>query len=146
MAGTLADEIIAIVKSEANNIPPPQRCTISKIYEDRTHCDIMTSMGKLKYIDVIGSDIKEGNNAIILFLDENYGDYVVIADSNLTNDYYTKNQIDKIVEDIISGQIDLTAYMKWTDYTNDLGDQTDNSEFLRALDNTIIAITGRGDL
>ena len=90
--------------------------------------------------------MKIGNNAVILYFDENYNDYVVVGDSDLSKDYYTKAQIDKIVEDIISGQIDLTAYMKWTDYTDDLGDQTDNSEFLKALDNTIISITGRGDL
>ena len=135
-----------MIKSESTNIPPPQRCTITKVYDDKTHCDIKTAMGELKYIDVIGSDVKIGNNAVILYFDENYNDYVVVGDSDLSKDYYTKAQIDKIVEDIISGQIDLTAYMKWTDYTDDLGDQTDNSEFLKALDNTIVAITGRGDL
>ena len=142
---SLSKEIETLVKNIANNNPAPMRCEIIKKYPD-DNVDVKTELGVLKYVDCIGADIKVGNNAIILFFDENYEDYVVIADSDLNKDYYTKQQIDKIVEDIISGQIDLTAYMKWTDYTSDLGDQTDNSEFLKALDNTIIAITGRGDL
>lgn len=54
------------------------------------------------------------------------------------------SEIERRIEEI--GNIDLSDYMKWSDYTGDLGNQTDTSEFLRALDNTITAITGRGDL
>ena len=66
--------------------------------------------------------------------------------ANINTDTYSKEEIDTIVEGIVSGQIDLTGYMKWIDYQNDLGNQTNTSEFLKALDNTIISITGRGDL
>ena len=44
--------------------------------------------------------------------------------------------------------LDLTLYMKKTDYINDLSSaRTDNgeSEFRKALDNIIVAMTGRGD-
>ena len=143
---TLADEIITLIKSQSNNTPPPMRCNISKVYEDQNHVDVQTKNGELRYVDAIGSNIKLGDNAVILFFDEDYEDYVVIADTDMTlEDYYTKEQIDKIIEEIISGQIDLKEYMKKEDYTNDLGNLTDSGEFLQALDNTIQAITGRGD-
>ena len=58
---------------------------------------------------------------------------------------YSKEEIDEKIEDIVSGDIDLEQYMKKQDYTDDLGNQTDSSQFLRALDNVIINITGRGD-
>ena len=65
--------------------------------------------------------------------------------ANINTDTYSKDEIDEKIEDIISGDIDLEGYMKWEDYTDDLGNQTQTSEFLKALDNTIISITGRGD-
>ena len=36
--------------------------------------------------------------------------------------------------------------MTWDDYKNDLGTHDANGEFLKGLDNIIVAITGRGDL
>lgn len=57
--------------------------------------------------------------------------------------------IDGLVE-IVNGldNIDLTDYMKWSDYTNDLNNAKEldeTSEFRTALDNMILAMTGRGD-
>ena len=43
-------------------------------------------------------------------------------------------------------EYDMTEYMTWTDYENDLSSQDSTSIFLRELDNLIQAITGRGDL
>lgn len=63
-----------------------------------------------------------------------------------SREVYSKDEVDGIVEDIVSGDIDLEDYMKWSDYESDLGNQTDTSLFLQALDSTIISITGRGDL
>ena len=67
----------------------------------------------------------------------------------INNDLYNPVVYGVIGRKIDSGsgdEGDLTEYMKWSDYKRDLGDQTNNSEFLRALDNTIVSITGRGDL
>lgn len=63
-----------------------------------------------------------------------------------SREVYSKDEVDGIVEDIVSGEIDLEDYMKWTDYESDLGNQTDTSLFLQALDSTITSISGRGDL
>lgn len=76
---------MTLIRSTANNNPAPARCTITKIYEDNVHCDVETQIGELKYIDVIGSNAKVGNNAVILFFDEAYEDYVVIADTETLN-------------------------------------------------------------
>lgn len=40
----------------------------------------------------------------------------------------------------------LDDYMTWEDYKTDLGTHDDNGEFLKGLDNILIAISGRGDL
>ena len=82
---TLASEIITLIKSESNKIPAPARCVITKLYDDNVHCDVETPLGQLKYIDVIGSNIELGSNAVILFFDESYKDYVVIADTKTLN-------------------------------------------------------------
>lgn len=69
-----------------------------------------------------------------------------LQSANINLDTYSKEEIDRMIEGIVSGQIDLTGYMKWIDYQNDLGNQTSDGEFLKGLDNLIQAITGRGDL
>ena len=78
---SLVDEIITIIKSEANNNPAPERCRIRKVYPDKVHADIETRHGLLKYVDVIGYNPRLGDNAIILYLDEDYSEYVVVADT-----------------------------------------------------------------
>lgn len=81
MANSLTDELITLIKNTSTNNPPPERCTITKVYPDGTHCDVETERGELKYVDAIGSNIQLGNNAVILFFDENFTDYTVIADT-----------------------------------------------------------------
>ena len=81
MANSLADEIIAIVKSEANNNPVPERCRIVKVYDDKIHVDVQTRNGLLKYVDCIGSNPLLSDNALIVFLSETFDDYVVISDT-----------------------------------------------------------------
>lgn len=78
---SLADEIITIVKSEANNNPAPERCNIKRVYPDKVHVDIETNRGSLKYVDVIGYNPRLGDNAIIIYLKEDYSEYVVVADT-----------------------------------------------------------------
>ena len=81
MADSLVDEIITIIKSEANNNPAPERCEIVKVYPDKVHADVQTNNGLLKYVDCIGSHPLLGDNALIIYLSEDYSDYVVISDT-----------------------------------------------------------------
>lgn len=92
-----------------------------------------------------GLHLKKGDKVILGFINNNLYNPVILGEIG-NNDIYSKEEVDEKIQEVISGQIDLSAYMKWTDYTSDLGNQTDSSEFLKALDNTILAITGRGDL
>ena len=104
MANTsLADEIITIVKSVANNNPPPAKCTITKVYEDKAHVDVTTSLGELKYVKFLGADIEINSAAVILFLDDSYNEYIVIANTSLDKVY-------KRIEEIEKGEIHIEDY------------------------------------
>lgn len=93
-----------------------------------------------------GVTLKLGDKVILGFIGNSiYNPIVLGTVSRKTNDSYTKEEIDQKIEDIISGGIELEEYMKKTEYASDLMNQTDTSQFLRALDNIIISITGRGD-
>ena len=75
---SLVDEIITIVKSEANNNPPPQRCIIQKIYDDNNHADVKTENGVLKFVEVLGSPTLY-SDAVLLFFNEELTDYIAIC-------------------------------------------------------------------
>ena len=70
---TLADEIITIVNSEANNNPVPIRCTITRVYEDNKHTDIETDNDRLTYVETIGNNLAVNNIGVLFVLeDENF--------------------------------------------------------------------------
>lgn len=106
---TLTEEIIAIVNSVANNNPAPQECVISKIY-DNGYVDVRLDIGIIKYIECIGSTSVD-SKGIVVYPDGNLNNAKAIS----ITDYYTKAEIEKIVEEIISGQIDLKNYVKKSD-------------------------------
>ena len=92
-----------------------------------------------------GLGLEVGDKVLLGFADNSIYNPVALGGLGKQSTY-SKAEIDAIVQDIISGQIDLTGYMKWSDYESDLGNQTDTSLFLQALDSTITSISGRGDL
>ena len=100
---TLAEEIITIVQSNANNNPAPERCNVVKVYDDDIHVDVQTSIGLLTYVDSIGSNPKLGDNAIVVFLDESYNDYVVLCDTESFGD------TSKIIEDSALSNLGTSA-------------------------------------
>lgn len=100
---SLADEIVTIVQSHANNNPAPERCNVVKVYDDDIHVDVQTSIGLLTYVDSIGSNPKLGDNAIVIFLDETYTDYVVLCDTESFGD------TSKIIEDSALSNIGTNA-------------------------------------
>lgn len=75
------------------------------------------------------------------------------AQINELNDKIGKLDIDSLVETINGireelDDLDLTEYMRWIDYTNDLNSAKEldaESVFRSALNNVIVAMTGRGD-
>lgn len=74
---TLADEIITIINSEANNNPAPTRCTITKVYTDNKHTDIETDNGNLTYIETIGNNLTVNNIGVLFVLED--GNFIVIT-------------------------------------------------------------------
>lgn len=78
---TLSDELLTMIKSETVNNPAPQKCRITKVYEDM-HVDVESLQGLLKYVQVFGTNVKKGDDGILLFLNESYESYVVISMNN----------------------------------------------------------------
>ena len=76
---TLADEIITLINSEANNNPAPTRCKIIKIYSDNIHADVETSMGILSYVECIGNNLAVGNSGVVIFLDGSLDEYIILT-------------------------------------------------------------------
>ena len=75
---TLADEIISIVHSEANNNPLPVKCTIHETYSNGL-IDVLLENGTiLTYIPVIGSP-RVGDTGVLLYLDDEKNNQIIIT-------------------------------------------------------------------
>lgn len=75
---TLADEIISIVHSEANNNPLPLKCTIHETYSNGL-IDVMLENGTiLTYLPVIGSP-RVGDTGVLLYLDDEDNNQIIIT-------------------------------------------------------------------
>ena len=75
---TLADEIISIVHSEANNNPLPLKCTIHETYSNGL-IDVLLENGTiLTYLPVIGSP-SVGDTGVLLYLDDETNNQIIIT-------------------------------------------------------------------
>ena len=75
---TLADEIISIVHSEANNNPLPLKCTIHETYSNGL-IDVLLENGTiLTYLPVIGSP-RVGDTGVLLYLDDENNNQIIIT-------------------------------------------------------------------
>ena len=75
---TLADEIISIVHSEANNNPLPLKCTIHETYSNGL-IDVLLENGTiLTYLPVIGSP-RVGDTGVLLYLDDEKTNQIIIT-------------------------------------------------------------------
>lgn len=75
---TLADEIISIVHSEANNNPLPLKCTIHETYSNGL-IDVLLENGTiLTYLPVIGSP-RVGDAGVLLYLDDEDNNQIIIT-------------------------------------------------------------------
>lgn len=131
-----------------NDITNEKYGTVTKI--DNNLCNVKEEDSDLEHVNVPilnGIECETGDKIVIGFVNNSIYDPIIIGNLSrgIFNQIYKKDEVDKKIEDIISGDIDLEQYMKKQEYIDDLGNQTETSEFLKALDNTIIAITGRGD-
>ena len=75
---TLADEIISIVHSEANNNPLPVKCTIHETYSNGL-IDVLLENGNIvTYLPVIGSP-RVGDTGVLLHLDDEDNNQIIIT-------------------------------------------------------------------
>lgn len=75
---TLADEIISIVNSEANNNPLPLKCTIHETYSNGL-IDVLLENGDIvTYLPVIGSP-RVGDTGVLLYLDDENNNQIIIT-------------------------------------------------------------------
>lgn len=75
---TLADEIISIVHSEANNNPLPVKCTIHETYPNGL-IDVLLENGNIvTYLPVIGSP-RVGDTGVLLYLDDEKNNQIIIT-------------------------------------------------------------------
>lgn len=75
---TLADEIISIVHSEANNNPLPVKCTIHETYSNGL-IDVLLENGDIvTYLPVIGSP-HVGDTGVLLYLDDENNNQIIIT-------------------------------------------------------------------
>ena len=81
---TLAEEIITMIKTEANNNPAPVTCTVTKSYSD-AHVDINVNDGILNYIpsNITGN---VGDTGIVVFIDGDINNPFVILSSQSNTD------------------------------------------------------------
>ena len=130
---TLADEIISIVHSEANNNPLPLKCTIHETYSNGL-IDVLLENGNiLTYLPVIGSP-RVGDTGVLLYLDDEKNNQIIITNGegsgldlseyaklsdleqkadkihNHNNLYYSKHEVDEL-----SAQINVKL---WVDNYN----------------------------
>ena len=75
---TLADEIISIVHSEANNNPLPVKCTIHETYSNGL-IDVLLENGDIvTYLPVIGSP-RVGDTGVLFYLDDETNNQIIIT-------------------------------------------------------------------
>lgn len=75
---TLADEIISIVHSEANNNPLPVKCIIHETYSNGL-IDVLLENGDIvTYLPVIGSP-RVGDTGVLLYLDDENNNQIIIT-------------------------------------------------------------------
>ena len=75
---TLADEIISIIHSEANNNPLPLKCTIHETYSNGL-IDVLLENGTiLTYLPVIGSP-RVGDTGVLVYLDDETNNQIIIT-------------------------------------------------------------------
>ena len=108
---TLADEIISIVHSEANNNPLPVKCTIHETYSNGL-IDVLLENGTiLTYLPVIGSP-RVGDTGVLVYLDDEKNNQIIITNGggevDLSN-YIRKSSTSGLVKN--DGSIDSNEYV-----------------------------------
>lgn len=76
---SLMDEILIGVQDVANNNPAPEKCRITRVYDDNIHADIETNNGLIKYVETISNNLSVNNTGILVYLDGEMDNLIVIT-------------------------------------------------------------------
>lgn len=81
---TLADEIITLVQSEANNNPAPLRCKVIYVYNDnRVDVNLIQSNNVMKQVECIGEP-KLDSNGVLIFINGDENNQLCIIENDTT--------------------------------------------------------------
>ena len=126
---TLSSEIQIQIDHALQQLPTSQQVTIRKVYSDPTFVDIQLDAGIVNYVKCIGT-AEVGAEAVLLFLNNNHNEYIVITQTNIDED-----MLEKIIEEVIGDEIDLSNYYTITEINGILSSYTTigylNSNFAR---------------
>lgn len=117
---TLIGEIITLIRSEANNNPPPKSCKIIKNYGDEPFSDVeVENLGILLHKKTIGTT-KVGSEGIICFLngDLNQGTVITSGETTLSQSDLSIDNLDIDFNLIfgVSGRDDLITVNTFLKY------------------------------
>lgn len=126
---TLSSEIQIQIDHTLQQLPASQQGTIKKVYSDPTFVDIQLDAGIVNYVKCMGT-AEVGAEAVLLFLNNSHNEYIVITQTNIDED-----MLEKIIEEVIGDEIDLSNYYTITEINGILSSYTTigylNSNFAR---------------
>ena len=77
---TINGQIQIQIDDTITKIPFPEKCIITKVYEDNSHTDIEFNNGDtLEYVATIGNNLAKGHHGILIFLNGSTDEYMVIT-------------------------------------------------------------------
>lgn len=97
MVESLADTILTMIRSEANNNPPPLDARIFRVYNS-DYVDVECNGRIFKSVRCIG--IKTvGNEGLLVFIDGDLNNQVFITSENVygKDEVYTKEEVDELI-------------------------------------------------
>ena len=78
---TLAEEIITIIRNEANNNPPPQKCTVINNYPNEPNrIDIQTNETIIKYVECLFNNTI-GQKGILIYPNGNLNQPIALIEN-----------------------------------------------------------------
>ena len=123
---SLADTVLTMIRSEANNNPAPVACTIKQSYKN--HVDIALSDGTvIRSVRCLGDAVK-GSDAVLVFLDGTYSNMLVVPPSYITDE----NDSTSVLLDAVQ-KYNLTSNDKYTLFRGDCWTINNNFECSAAI-------------
>lgn len=106
--------------NEATNTQPPVWCKIRKIYTDKVHADVTIPGGVLRFVPLLGVNVKVGDDGLLVYLNEDLTDYVVITSDNgagfdldhiyMKSETYNKSEVNDLISGVVAGENSFISF------------------------------------